>query len=115
LAAYRTCVEGGDSRPAGSRADGVQRQTGLTAFRDSVASYAAFHWKHMRIEEDVVLRLAEKHFDAADWAEMEAAFAGNRDPLRGISASGEDFRALFTRIVNLAPAPIGLKSSVDAS
>ena len=42
-----------------------------------------------------------------DWAELDAAFAQNRDPLAG--AVGEDeYAELFSRIVRIVPAPIGL-------
>ncbi len=120
LADFRTCVETRAAQPDG-RAGDDQRwsdigcQVQAVAFLDSARSYAEFHWKHMRIEEDVVLHLAEKVFSAADWAELEAAFASHRDPLRGIGTDGTDFRALFTRIVTLTPAPIGLGPSRDAA
>ena len=42
-----------------------------------------------------------------DWAELDEAFTTNRDPLTGHEPEAE-YRALFTRIVNLVPAPIGL-------
>ena len=46
------------------------------------------------------------HLTAEDWREIDAAFSGNADPLVGESA-GADYEALFRRIVNLAPPPIG--------
>ena len=94
--------------------DGIRCLTNAATFLDAVETYATFHWRHMRVEEDVVLRLAEKKFDAADWAELDAAFSSHRDPLYGVTEDGQDFRALFTRIVNLAPAPIGLGPAQDA-
>ncbi|WP_178133871.1 hemerythrin domain-containing protein [Vineibacter terrae] len=119
LAEYRECVE----IPVPVDADALSNSgwgrirclTAAAAFLDSVESYATFHWKHMRIEEDVVLPLAEKTFSAADWAEMDAAFSSHQDPLHGAGTNGGDFRALFTRIVNLAPAPIGLGPALDAA
>jgi hypothetical protein len=42
-----------------------------------------------------------------DWAELDEAFAGNRDPFTGHTPDAE-YRALFSRIVNAVPAPIGL-------
>ena len=69
----------------------------------------------MRIEEDVVLPLAEKTFNAADWAEIDSAFSSHQDPLHGAGTNGGDFQALFTRIVNLAPAPTGLGPALDAA
>ena len=52
----------------------------LTAFYGAVAAYAAFHYVHARTEENEVLPMAEKCLAAADWAEINAAFAGHTDP-----------------------------------
>ena len=76
-------------------------------FLAAVEDYADFHWKHMRAEEEDVLPLARKHLSPEDWAEIDAAFLGHGDPMLGAKAEGE-YRALFTRIVNLAPPPIGV-------
>ncbi len=76
-------------------------------FERNVASYADFHWAHMRKEEDEVLPLALKALVAADWREIDAAFESNDDPLVGIRATKAS-RELFRRIVNLAPPPIGV-------
>jgi hemerythrin-like domain-containing protein len=76
-------------------------------FIEAVESYARFHWKHIASEENELLPLALKHLTADDWEAIDAAFTGHADPLVG-EHSGEDFRALFRRIVNLAPPPIGL-------
>jgi hemerythrin-like domain-containing protein len=79
---------------------------GAREFRRLVDDYAQFHWGHMRKEEDKLMPLAEAHLDDADWAVIEEAFAGNRDPLAGLQE--KNFQALFSRIVSLAPAPVGL-------
>lgn len=79
---------------------------GTGAFRMAVDEYAEFHWEHMRKEEDQLLPLARKALSAEDWAEINVAFAQNQDPLAGLDAP--DFRALFTRIAHLTPAPVGL-------
>ena len=76
-------------------------------FLAAVEEYAAFHWDHMRAEEKEVLPLAEKYLSAGDWEAIDAAFLGHADPLLGAEA-GAKYDALFTRIVNLAPPPIGL-------
>lgn len=77
------------------------------SFAVAVESYAAFHWDHMRTEESEVLPLAERFLTPEDWQEIDAAFAGHADPLMGADARTK-FEALFTRIVNLAPPPIGV-------
>jgi hemerythrin-like domain-containing protein len=76
-------------------------------FAAAVEDFAAFHWEHMRREEQEVLPLAEKHLTRADWEAIDAAFAGHTDPLLGAEADAARDQ-LFRRIVNLAPPPIGL-------
>jgi hemerythrin-like domain-containing protein len=77
------------------------------SFAAAVEAYAAFHWSHMRAEEDEVMPLAEKHLTAEDWKAIDEAFLGHADPMLGAGA-GAQYAALFTRIVNLAPPPIGV-------
>jgi hemerythrin-like domain-containing protein len=77
------------------------------AFAEAVQSYAAFQWNHMRVEEDRLLPLARIHLNADDWRMTDEAFGRNGDPLVGAEAATE-FDALFRRIVNLAPPPIGV-------
>lgn len=79
----------------------------FAAFLAIVDDYVAFEWDHMRLEEAEALPLAKEHLTAADWESIDAAFAGHTDPLLGAEA-GAKYDKLFTRIVNLAPAPIGL-------
>ncbi|HEV2979339.1 MAG TPA: hemerythrin domain-containing protein [Casimicrobiaceae bacterium] len=81
--------------------------TEFSKFMAAVEDYAAFHWEHMRAEEKEVLPLAEKHLTATDWEAIDAAFLGHTDPMLGTEA-GVKYDTLFTRIVNLAPPPIGL-------
>jgi hemerythrin-like domain-containing protein len=76
-------------------------------FAALVAGYAAFHWEHMRLEENDLLPLAERHLTDADWDAIDAAFLGHTDPLLG-AEHGDGYRELFRRIVNLAPPPIGV-------
>ena len=76
-------------------------------FRAAVEAYARFHWDHMQTEEREVLPLAQKYFTAEDWDEIDAAFEGHSDPLLG-AEGGEKYDALFSRIVALAPPPIGV-------
>ena len=77
------------------------------AFEQAVERYVDFYLAHMAMEEREILPLAERVLTEADWAELDEAFRANRDPLTGHEPDAE-YRALFTRIVNTLPAPIGL-------
>jgi hemerythrin-like domain-containing protein len=79
---------------------------GAAEFRAAVDEYAKMHWEHMRAEEKELLPLAERHLQPADWAWIDEAFAANHDPVSGVRE--KDMETLFSRIVSLAPAPIGL-------
>lgn len=76
-------------------------------FERAMARYADFYLAHMALEEKEILPLAERILDADDWEGLDAAFCGHRDPFAGHEPAHE-WRALFTRIVNAVPAPIGL-------
>lgn len=79
----------------------------FSAFAEAVQSYAAFHWDHMRMEEDRLIPLAREHLTAEDWREIDAAFSGHSDPLFGAEAEHE-YQNLFHKIVSLAPPPLGV-------
>jgi hemerythrin-like domain-containing protein len=70
--------------------------------------YLSFYLEHMRLEETVILPAAMKVLSAADWKDIDAAFETNCDPLTGKYPRDPLYDQLFTRIVNHAPAPIGL-------
>jgi nucleotide-binding universal stress UspA family protein/hemerythrin-like domain-containing protein len=74
----------------------------LDAFATAVARFAAMQMHHMRLESKVILPAAREHLTREDWTEIDRAFAGNGDPR--FSADNDDaYRALFARILNLAP------------
>lgn len=62
---------------------------------------------HMAREEREAISLARSVLTASDWAEIDAAFLDNNDPLFGDKAEG-NFRELFHRVVSLAPDSVGL-------
>jgi branched-chain amino acid transport system ATP-binding protein len=85
-----------------------QHERGNVAdFTQRAADFASFHWDHMRREETEVMPRSRLHLTAQDWAEIDAAFADNNDPMLGADAR-DSFRQLFRRIVNLAPPPLGV-------
>jgi hemerythrin-like domain-containing protein len=84
-----------------------------TRFEAATEAYVTAYLDHMRLEEAEVLPLAERLLTDADWAELDAAFMQNRDPLT--YRDGEDeFRPLFKRILMTLPAPIGLGPAMEA-
>jgi len=83
------------------------------AFEEAAQRYVDFYLEHMGLEEQQILPLAEKTLTADDWAVLDEAFEANRDPLTG-HAPTTDYDALFTRIVNAVPAPIGLGETQKA-
>jgi hemerythrin-like domain-containing protein len=79
----------------------------LQGFGETVDKLMEEAWRHMATEEKVLLPLALKYLTAEDWSEIAAAFGENGDPRFGAEPDHE-FRDLFSRIVNLAPPPIGV-------
>lgn len=81
------------------------------AFEQALDAYVQAYLKHMAIEESQIIPAARQHLNDADWAILDAAFAENRDPLAGHApkaAPEDEYTPLFQRILNTAPAPIGL-------
>jgi hemerythrin-like domain-containing protein len=87
---------------------------GVSFFADfarEVRRYVAFHREHMRVEETCVFPLAELELTEEDWRAIEIAFSANQDPLAS-PAQEHDLETLFTRIVTITPAPIGVGEEV---
>ncbi len=78
------------------------------AFDTAVRRYVVAYLAHMKLEETAILPVAQAVLGDADWAELDAAFANNCDPLTGQHPRDPAFDRLFTRIVMRAPAPIGV-------
>lgn len=68
--------------------------------------------QHMLLEEKTVIPLAKKYLTTEDWIGIAEAFDEHGDPRFGAKPEHE-FRDLFTRIVNLAPPPIGVGPAHD--
>lgn len=77
------------------------------AFESALDRYVDGYLAHMATEESAVLPAARQHLNESDWLTLDAAFASNRDPLTGHAAEGS-YEPLFRKIVQNAPAPIGL-------
>lgn len=83
-------------------------ETRRDAFTVSCERFIDFYLHHMQLEEEQVLPLALKHLAEADWQVLDAAFEANKDPLSSQGGIEPIYEALFRRIVNHAPQPIGL-------
>ncbi len=79
----------------------------FAAFRALVSEYAGFYFSHMRLEEEIILPAAVQFLLPEDWSAIETAFADNRDPLSGAELKS-GFEKLFSLIVNITPAPMGV-------
>jgi hemerythrin-like domain-containing protein len=80
---------------------------GLEAFAKAAEEHIEEAWQHMSLEEKIAIPLAKKHLTPEDWISIAEAFGENGDPRFGAKPDHE-FRDLFSRIVNLAPPPIGV-------
>ncbi len=89
-------------------ADAERGPAARERFRVLVDAYAAFHWEHMRREELEVLPRCVALLTPQDWADIDAAFASHADPMSDTSPATE-FAALFARIVEAAPPPVGIR------
>ena len=78
---------------------------GLPAFRAAANRYFDFQWQHISKEESKILPRARDVLTPEDWSVIDAAFLANDNPWEGPAGK---YKALFTRIVTLAPAPIGV-------
>jgi hemerythrin-like domain-containing protein len=93
--------------------DTAQGEARRASFEQAITKYVAFYLEHMHVEETVVLPLAERVLTADDWAELDAAFTQNRDPLAGHEIDGE-YRAVFKKILMTLPPPLGVGSALEA-
>ena len=78
-----------------------------------MTEYIAPYLEHIRIEERLVLPLAERVLTAADWTELDAAFMQNHDPLTRREAD-DPYQPLFKRILTTLAARLGLGSAMEA-
>lgn len=77
------------------------------AFESAMDEYLRFYLDHMRIEETRLLPVAQRLLGADERRVLDATWDAQRDPLAG-GARAPEYDRLFSRIVQKAPAPIGL-------
>jgi len=51
------------------------------AFCSQLERHERFYLEHMRLEEEELMPLAERHLEAGDWRILDRAFGAHRDPL----------------------------------
>lgn len=81
--------------------------TVLPEFLRTVERYADFYFQHMRLEEERIFPALQRFLTSAEWRDADLAFSSNFDPLAGQDLKNS-FDKLFSTIVSIAPAPIGL-------
>lgn len=72
------------------------------AFCLEFSSFYDAQFRHIRLEESVVLPAAEKHLTPDDWTEIGQAFDKNGDPRFGPEPDKE-FQNMYSRIMRAAP------------
>jgi hemerythrin-like domain-containing protein len=82
-------------------------------FEASMSEYIAAYLEHIHTEESLVLPLAERVLTAADWADLDAAFMQNHDPMTRSDAD-DPYQPLFKRILTTLPAPLGLGAALES-
>ena len=93
--------------------DSEQREPRRTSFETAMTRYVRFYVEHMRIEETEALPLAEAVLSADDWAELDAAFLSNNDPLAGGDAVAA-YQPLFTKILGTLAHAGAIASALEA-
>jgi hemerythrin-like domain-containing protein len=79
----------------------------LAPFARETLRFVSFYREHLRLEETKLLPLAERHLTDDDWRRVDASFEEGADPLEG-PGDERDLRKLFTHIVTITPAPLGV-------
>lgn len=83
------------------------RPDGANGFAEALKRFSEFYWRHMDKEENKVIPIAERELSEQDWRTIRDRFSAHADPLSG-KAGGDEFDALFSEIVRMTPAPIGI-------
>jgi hemerythrin-like domain-containing protein len=82
-------------------------------FEASMNEYISVYLQHIHTEECAVLPLAERVLTAADWAELDAAFMQNHDPMTRRDVD-DPCQPLFKRILTTLAAPLGLGTALES-
>jgi len=80
-------------------------------FEVELVKYANFYREHMRVEESVIIPAALECLSKEEWQALDKQFEDNAITIDSAEHANPSFNRLFTKIVNFAPAPIGLGKS----
>jgi hemerythrin-like domain-containing protein len=78
------------------------KRGGLARFAVAAEKFSEQTLAHMALEESTVIPLAMQYLTPEDWVEIGVAFGKNGDP-RFEADADQEYRDLFSRIVNLTP------------
>lgn len=81
------------------------------AFEQAVQRYVRFYLEHMQVEETQILPAAFQALSETQWQALDQGFEQHRDPFVAPQTGEGPYRALFDRITQNAPAPIGLRGN----
>lgn len=73
---------------------------GSNNFRLVLQAFAASQWRHMEIEEKLIMPMAEKYLTVADWSDIAMAFESHADPRFDVE-SEESFADVLQRLMNI--------------
>lgn len=74
---------------------------------EALKDYLQTHRDHLKLEDRVIIPLAERVLTDEDWAVIDEAFNKNEDPVFG-KVPRSKFRKMLSDIAFLTPAPLGL-------
>jgi hemerythrin-like domain-containing protein len=78
------------------------------AFLAAARDYVQFQLAHIELEESQVLPAANRLLGEPDWQELQNVFGASADPMACGATRHPAYDRLFSRIVQKAPAPIGV-------
>lgn len=92
LAALRSALAGF----SGASAEGRE------GFRAVLQAYAESQWRHMDIEEKILMPMAGQHLTPADWADIATAFESHGDPRFDVVGE-ESFAEVLKHLMDIQP------------
>jgi hemerythrin-like domain-containing protein/nucleotide-binding universal stress UspA family protein len=92
-----------------TRVDSADSTT-LDTFSRALANFTEAQWKHIGLEESIIIPAAKRHLLAEDWVVIAEAFGKNGDPRFG-EQPDKAFRKLFSRIARFG-VPLSAADSV---